>query len=214
MAADLSPQVPELFTEQSHHVDVEGWAVDLPIIAIKPDFGISLMMLIDMGVGFVAHAGARLAARFAALKPEMVVGPATLGIPLAIEVSRALGLDRYVVLQKSPKLHLRDALVQEITSITSAGSQKLLLDRRALPLLAGKRVLLVDDVVASGSSLAGALALLRKAGADVVGIGAVLTEAHEWKLKLGMDAALVHGLAHIPQFAPLDGRWRPIPESL
>lgn len=212
MPADLSPK-PELLTGQSHHLDVEGWAVELPIIAIKPDFGIALMMLIDMGVGFVAHAGARLAAHFSARKPDIVVGPATLGIPLAIEVTRALGLDRYVVLQKSPKLHLRDALVQEITSITSAGAQKLLLDRQALPLLAGRRVLLVDDVVASGSSLAGALALLRKAGAQLVGIGAVLTEAHDWKARLGADAGLVHGLAHIPQFAPVAGVWRPIPGS-
>ncbi len=210
MAADLSPQAPELFTGQSYRLDVEGWAIELPIVAIKPDFGISLMMLIDLGVGFVAHAGARLAAHFSALQPDVVVGPATLGIPLAIEVTRALGLDRYVVLQKSPKLHLRDALVQEITSITSAGAQKLLLDRQAVPLLAGKRVLLVDDVVASGSSLAGALALLRKAGAEVIGIGAVLTEAHEWEPRLGADAALVHGLAHIPQFAPVGGVWRPI----
>ncbi|MGE4480639.1 phosphoribosyltransferase family protein [Acidocella sp.] len=211
MADGATSRNAELFTGQTHHLDVEGWAVELPIVAIKPDFGISLMMLIDMGVGFVAHAGARLAAHFASARPEVVVGPATLGIPLAIEVSRALGLDRYVVLQKSPKLHLRDALTQDITSITSAGVQKLLLDRRAVPLLAGKRVLLVDDVVASGSSLAGALALLRKAGAEIVGAGAVLTEAHEWEAALGADAALVHGLAHIPQFQPAGGVWRPIP---
>jgi adenine phosphoribosyltransferase len=99
-------------------------------------------------------------------------------------------------------------------SITSAGSQKLLLDRRAVPLLAGRRVALVDDVAASGSSLKGALALLRAAGANVVGIGVVLTEAHEWRNTLSEDAALVHGLAHIPQFRPDDGSWEPIPETL
>lgn len=204
----------ERFTGQDWPVNVAGFPVRLPIVRITPDFAISLMMVIDMGVGFGAHIGAALAARLAPLRPDIVVGPATLGIPVAIEVSRALGLDQYVVLQKSPKIHLGDALTQEIVSITSAGSQKLLLDRRAVPLLAGWRVALVDDVAASGSSLKGALALLRAAGANVVGIGVVLTEAHEWRNTLSEDAALVRGLAHIPQFRPDDGSWEPIPETL
>lgn len=62
--------------------------VDLLIVANKPAFGIALMMLIDMGVGFVTHAGARLAAHFAAMRPDIVVRPATLypihTIPAAI----------------------------------------------------------------------------------------------------------------------------------
>jgi adenine phosphoribosyltransferase len=202
------------FTGQDWPVDVAGFPVRLPIFSIKPEFAISLMMVIDMGVGFGAYVGAALAARLATLRPDIVVGPATLGIPVAIEVSRALGLDRYVILQKSPKLHLADALTRDITSITSSGAQKLLLDRRAVPLLAGKRVVLVDDVAATGSSLRGALALLRAAGAEIVGIGVVLTEAHDWRDTLGADAAMVQSLAHIPQFRPADGGWEPIPETL
>ncbi len=66
------------------------------------------------------------------MKPDIVVGAATLGIPVAIEVSRALGLDDYVIVQKSPKLHLANALEQRISSITSKGEQRLLLDGRPL----------------------------------------------------------------------------------
>lgn len=198
-------------TEHSYTVDVAGRPVQLPIVAIKPDFAISLMMVIDLGVDFLDHAGRELARHLEPLRPDVIVGAATLGIPIAIEVSRALGLDRYVILQKSPKIHLADALVEPITSITSKGEQRLLLDRRAIPLLAGKRAIVVDDVVASGSSLKGALALTRAAGAEVVGIGVVLTEAHEWRAALGPDAALVTGLGHIPQFAPdASGGWAPI----
>jgi adenine phosphoribosyltransferase len=51
--------------------------VDLLIVANKPAFSIALMMLINVGVGFVAHAGARLAAHFAAMRPDIVVRPAT-----------------------------------------------------------------------------------------------------------------------------------------
>ena len=195
---------------------VAGVEVALPIVAVRPDLAISLMMIIDMGVGFGAHVGAALAAKLEPLRPEVVIGAATLGIPVAIEVTRALGLDRYVILQKSPKLHLRDALAQTIASITSAGSQRLLLDRREVERLRGRRVVMVDDVAASGSSLKGALGLLREAGAEVVGIGVVLTEAHEWRATLGVDVALLHSLAHIPQFErkAATGAWRPIPETM
>lgn len=149
---------------QTWRVDVEGYPLDLPIVPINPEFAISLMMVIDLGVTFGEHIGKELARKIAPLQPDIIVGPATLGIPVAIEVTRALGLDDYVVLQKSPKLHLGDALVQTLTSITSKGEQRILLDRAAIPLIEGKRVVVVDDVVASGSSLKGALDLVRQAG--------------------------------------------------
>ncbi|MFC7054115.1 phosphoribosyltransferase family protein [Hansschlegelia quercus] len=205
-----APEQVSKLTGQTWPVDVAGWRLDLPIVAIKPDFAISLMMVIDLGVRFGAHCGERLAERLAPLKPDVVVGAATLGIPVAIEVTRALGLDDYVILQKSPKIHLGDALVQTIQSITSAGEQRLLLDRQAMPLLEGRRVVVVDDVVASGGSLGGAIALCRRAGAEVVGAGVILTEAHDWEEALGADASLIRSLAHIPQFAPEGGVWRPI----
>jgi adenine phosphoribosyltransferase len=142
------------------------------------------------------------------------VSAATLGIPVAIEVSRHLGLDQYVIVQKSPKIHLADALVEYVQSVTSSGSQRLLLDRRAIPLLKGRRVVVVDDVVATGSSLAATLKLVRQAGAEVVGIGVILTEGHEWKKPLGGDAGLVTSLGHIPQFNIAQGHATPIPATL
>ncbi|PYE43129.1 adenine phosphoribosyltransferase [Rhizobium sp. PP-F2F-G20b] len=211
MTTDPADAKTDPATGQSWRVDVAGWSIDLPIVAIKPDFAISLMMVIDLGVKFGEHIGQALAAKLKPLEPDIIVGAATLGIPVAIDVTRALGLDAYVILQKSPKLHLANALEQRISSITSKGEQRLLLDRAAVPLLKGKRVVVVDDVVASGSSMKGSLDLVRKAGAEVVGIGVILTEATDWKQILGADEPLVHSLAHIPQFSPgHDGTWEPI----
>ena len=198
---------------QTWPADVDGLRVDLPIVPIKPDFAISLMMVIDLGVKFGEFVGWRLADKLRPLEPDVVVGAATLGIPIAIEVSRALGLDQYVILQKSPKVHLQDALVQRISSITSRGEQRLLLDRRMIPLLAGRRVVVVDDVVASGSSLKGSIELVRSAGGHVVGVGVILTEAREWQQALGPDSALIHSLGHIPQFRAAGAAWAPIPET-
>jgi adenine/guanine phosphoribosyltransferase-like PRPP-binding protein len=199
---------------QTYTVDIASEPVTLPIVTINDRLAISLLMVIDMGVKFGERIGKALGAKLGPLKPDIVVGAATLGIPVVIEVSRALGLDQYVIAQKSPKIHLGDALVQEVQSVTTAAKQRLMLDRRAVPLLAGRRVAVVDDVVATGSSLAATFRLARSAGADIVGAGVILTEGHEWKNALGADAGLVEGLGHIPQFALTDGRAKPIPETL
>src|SRR5271156_5162174 len=199
---------------QPYPVDIAGEPVTLPIVPINRRLAISLLMVIDMGVHFGERSGKAMAKKLMPLKPDIVVGAATLGIPVVIEVSRAIGLGQYVIAQKSPKIHLADALVQEVHSVTSAGKQRLMLDRRSVPLLAGRRVVVVDDVVATGSSLAATIALARSAGADVVGAGVILTEGHEWKKALGADAALVHNLGHIPQFAFADGKAVPMPETL
>jgi adenine phosphoribosyltransferase len=199
---------------QTYTVDIAGEPVTLPIVPINHKLAISLLMVIDMGVRFGERIGQALATKLRPLKPDIVVGAATLGIPVVIEVSRALGLDQYVIAQKSPKIHLADALVQELQSVTSAGKQRLMLDRRAVPLLAGRRVVVVDDVVATGSSLAATLALARAAGAAVVGAGVILTEGQDWEKTLGADAALVQGLGHIPQFALTDGKAAPMPDTL
>jgi adenine phosphoribosyltransferase len=75
-------------------------------------------------------------------------------------------------------------------------------------------VVVVDDVVATGSSLAATLRLVRQAGANVVGIGVILTESHDWHEVLGADADLVVGLGHIPQFKIENGRATPDPATL
>lgn len=187
-----------------HRVEIAGRNYDLPIVAINPTLAIALLMMIDEGVRFGEHVGRALAGRMKASRPDIVVGTATLGIPVAIETTRHLGLDRYVITQKSPKIHLADALTEPVRSITSDREQKLMLDRRAVPMLAGKRVAIVDDVASTGSSLAATCALVRRAGGIIAALGVVLTEAHDWKKNLGEDAKLLVALGHIPVFK-LDG---------
>jgi adenine/guanine phosphoribosyltransferase-like PRPP-binding protein len=199
---------------QTYTVEIAGEPVTLPIVPINGQLAISLLMVIDMGVQFGERIGKALAEKLSPLKPDIIVGAATLGIPVVIEVSRALALDHYVIAQKSPKIHLADALVQELQSVTSAGKQRLMLDRRSVPLLSGRRVVVVDDVVATGSSLAATFALARAAGAEIVGAGVILTEGHDWKTTLAADARLLRSLGHIPQFALADGKATPMPETL
>lgn len=195
-------------------VDIAGESTSLPMLQLDDQRAIALLMDIDMGLTFADRVGRALAARFAAMKPEIVVGSATLGIPVAMEVSRHLGLDKYLILQKSPKFHLADALGEPVRSITSDKPQRLLLDRRQIPLLQGRRVVVVDDVIATGASMAAAMRLVRRAGATVLGAGTILTEGIAWREALAEDAALVERLGRIPQFRVVDGEARIDPGSV
>ncbi len=195
---------------QLHRVAIGSQELDLDVVPVADDVAIALLMTIDRGVAFSARAGADLAEHLAPLDPEVVVSAATLGIPVAIEVSRALGLDEYLILQKTRKIHLGDALAEPLSSITTLGQQSLLLDRARVPVVAGRRVVLVDDVIATGGSIVAGLRLLRIAGAEVVGVGSFLVEADGWRPALGADADLVHTLGVVPVFAPgPDGTWVP-----
>jgi adenine/guanine phosphoribosyltransferase-like PRPP-binding protein len=204
---------PDLFTN-SYTVTLGSQTVELPIVPIGADTAISLLMTIDRGVSFMARAGAELADLLRAgppeAAPEVVASAATLGIPVAIEVSRALGLDDYLILQKTPKIHLADALAEPLSSITTGQPQRLLLDRARIGAVAGRRVALVDDVVATGGSMAASLRLLRAAGADVVSIGVLLAEGGSWRQALGPDAGLVQSLGVIPGFRRVPGGWEAV----
>jgi len=92
------------------------------------------------------------------------------GITLTHEVARRLGHPHFVVIRR----YMVEPLIMPVSSITSAGEQALVLDGRDAARVAGRRVCLVEDVVATGSSVRSAVALLERAGATVTAIAAVL----------------------------------------
>ena len=95
------------------------------------------------------------------------------GIPLAHEMSRQSGKP-YVCARKGIKLYMKEPVVVEDQSITTAGKQKLVIDRKELDKMNGKRVLVVDDVISTGGSLKALDALAEQTKCTIVGQAAVL----------------------------------------
>jgi adenine phosphoribosyltransferase len=197
---DVGGQSQGVQTQGTYSVTVGSQEVEVPLVAVAEDLSIALLITVDLGVGFSTRAGHELAAMLVPFEVDIVVSVATMGIPVAIEVTRALGLDDYVILHKTPKIHLGDAVSEPVRSITTASSQRLLFDRSRLGAVTGRRVAVVDDVISTGSSTRAALTLLRGVGAVPVVVGALVTEGAQWRTVLGPDADLVRALGAIPLF--------------
>jgi adenine phosphoribosyltransferase len=189
-------------TRGTYSVDIGSQRVDLPVVSLNENLALALLITVDMGIAFMAKAGEELAEVLAPYELDVVATVATMGIPLAVEVTRYLGLDQYVVLHKTPKIHLADAISEPVRSITTDAEQRLLFDRARIGDVRDKRVAIVDDVISTGASTGATLRLLRGVGAKVVVIGTMVTEASLWRAALGDDATMVRALGSIPVFRP------------
>ncbi len=129
-----------------------------------------------------------LAKRIAAYDIDVVAGLPTLGLTLAAAVARALGHARYVPLGTSRKFWYRDELSVALSSITTPNQEKrLYIDPRMLPLLQGKRVALIDDVISSGASIVSGLALLASCNIEPVVIGAAMLQSDRWRDRVDLS---------------------------
>ncbi len=97
------------------------------------------------------------------------------GIPLAYEMSRQSG-KQWIPARKGAKLYMRDPVVIEDQSITTTGKQTLVIDRKDIDYMNGKRILIVDDVISTGGSLHALGTLAAKSTGTVVGRCAALAE--------------------------------------
>ncbi|MBQ6614471.1 MAG: adenine phosphoribosyltransferase [Clostridia bacterium] len=107
---------------------------------------------------------------------DVLITAESKGIPLAYEMARQRGGERYLLARKSPKLYMRDIIKCEVQSITTVAKQTLYLDGYDAEYMKGKRVLIVDDVISTGESLNALVKLVEAAGGNVVAMATVLAE--------------------------------------
>ena len=99
---------------------------------------------------------------------DVIVTAESKGIPLAYEMAR-IGCRNYVVARKGVKAYMEDPIHVEVKSITTDHVQKLYLSKADCENLKGKRILIVDDVISTGESLAAMEERLHTIGGKVVG---------------------------------------------
>ncbi len=173
-------------------IEIAGLKRELPLFQIKP--GLQIALLNILGDTELVQACARELAKQLKDRPyDVLVTAEAKSIPLAY----ALAIETnkpYVVLRKTYKPYMGDALQAETLSITTGQPQVLILDEKDRDLIHGKRVLIVDDVISTGSTLQGMRMVIEKAGARVIGEAAILTEGERSKWEQ------IVSLGHLPLF--------------
>jgi adenine phosphoribosyltransferase len=177
---------------ETYAVEIAGLKRNLRLFEIKP--GLKIAILNILGDTELVQASAKeLAQKLRDIDYDLLVTAEAKSIPLA----HALSVETkkpYVVLRKTYKPYMGDALKAETLSITTGQPQTLILDEKDIQLMKGKKVVIVDDVISTGSTLQGMRMVLDKAGASVAGEAAIFTE--------GDRAQWMHivSLGHLPLF--------------
>lgn len=178
--------------QETYPVDVAGVHRELRIFEIKP--GLRIAILNILGDTELIEASAKaLAQKLERLDYDVIVTAEAKSIPLAHAISRISGKP-YVILRKSYKPYMGDALRAETLSITTGEPQTLFLDMKDRELMRGNKILIVDDVISTGSTLQGMRLIIEKAGSTIVGEAAIFTEGERAKW------ADIIALGHLPVF--------------
>lgn len=176
----------------TYAIEIAGIQRELPLFEVAP--GVRIAVLNILGDTELVQACAKaLADKLAQVEYDILVTAEAKSIPLA----HALAIETqkpYIVLRKAYKPYMGAALSAETLSITTGQPQTLYLDEKDQEILKGKRVILLDDVISTGSTLQGMRLLMEKAGAETVREAAILTEGEraQWRH--------IIALGHLPLF--------------
>lgn len=145
----------------------------LPYVKIKEDLALASFVVIS-DTELVCEAAKQLKE----LLPEidMLVTAEAKGICLCFELSRIMGMKEFIVARKTKKPYMVNPVGHTVCSITTQKEQTLWLDGSDAEKIKGKRVALIDDVIAVGESIAALEALVEAAGAEVAAKACICAE--------------------------------------
>lgn len=106
---------------------------------------------------------------------DVILTPEAKSIPMAYEMARQTGKP-YVIARKAVKVYMRNSIEVSVTSITTKNEQKLFLGETEVNKIKDKKVLIIDDVISTGESLAAVRELVKKAGGIEAAACAFLAE--------------------------------------
>ncbi len=177
---------------QTYGIDIAGVHRELELFEVKPGLRIAILNILG-DTELVEACAVDLSEKLNDISYDVLVTAEAKSIPIAYALSVSTGKP-YVILRKSYKPYMGDAIQSETLSITTGEPQTLYLDEKDRMLVKGKRVIILDDVISTGSTLQGMRMILGKAGAIVTAEAAILTEGVRAKW------SDIISLGHLPVF--------------
>ena len=177
----------------TYEIDIAGLKRSLPICKATDDLYIGAFVIFG-DVELTIHCATELLKR--APEYDYIIAPEAKSIPLLYEMARQSGAKDYFLARKKAKAYMTGVFEVEVQSITTAGTQTLVIDTADAEKMRGKRVIILDDVISTGESLRAMEILCEKAGAQVVAKMAILAEGD------AADRDDIITLAPLPLFNP------------
>jgi adenine phosphoribosyltransferase len=178
--------------KKTYTVEIAGVKRELLLFEIKPGLKIAILNILG-DTELVQVCASELAKKLSKVTYDVLVTAETKSIPLAYALSVETHKP-YVIFRKSYKPYMGEALSAETLSITTGQPQTLYLDQKDRQQMAGKRVVIVDDVISTGSTLQGMRLLIQKSGGQIVAEAAIFTEGEKAKWRE------IISLGHLPLF--------------
>lgn len=175
--------------EDFYTVELCGIKRNLPLVRVAPKLKVALFNI--LGDTEIVKAVAPKISEMIPKTAEVILHPEGKAIPLAYEVSAITGLP-YVVPRKDKKQWMLDPISADVKSITTGKPQMYWLDKRDLPKLEGKKIVIVDDVISTGSTILAMEDLVQKINGEIIAKIAIFTE--------GDKREDVLSLGHLPLF--------------
>lgn len=177
---------------ETHSIEIAGIKRELPLFEIKPGLRIAILNILG-DTELVQASANELAKKIKDVAYDVIVTAEAKSIPLAYALSVETKKP-YIIFRKTYKPYMGDAIQAETLSITTGQPQVLILDEKDKELIQNKKVLVIDDVISTGSTLQGMRMILDKAKASVAAEAAILTEGDraQWEK--------IYSLGHLPLF--------------
>lgn len=163
----------------TYPIEINGVQRQLQLFEVAPGVRIAILNILG-DTELVVAAARALAEKLRGIDFAAFVTADAKAIPLAHQLS--LEMQRpYVVLRKSYKSYMGNAIETHTESITTGATQSLYLDEKDLERITGQAVVIVDDVISTGSTLHGMRDIVQRAKATIAAEAAIFTEGDPQK---------------------------------
>lgn len=179
-------------TRDTYPIEIAGVRRNLPLFEVAPGMRIAVLNILG-DTELVEAAATALAERLSGIEFDYLVTAEAKSIPL-VHVLAVKTQKPYIVLRKSYKPYMGEAISAETLSITTGKPQTLYMDEKDQGRVRGKKVVLIDDVISTGSTLQGMHLVMEKVNASVAAEAGILTEGEraQWHH--------IYALGHLPIF--------------
>ena len=173
-------------------VEIAGLKRNLRLFEVAPGLRIAILNILG-DTELVQACAEALNKKLKDVEYDVLVTAEAKSIPLVYALSIE-SKKPYAVLRKTYKPYMGEAIRAETLSITTGQPQMLIMDEKDRKLLDGKKAVILDDVISTGSTLQGMRTIMEKAGATVAAEAAIMTEGDRAKW------THVIALGHLPLF--------------